>query len=206
MIKELRVIHILTMLSDARFLDFALKIDIELAESTRLNACPKCKGKLHFARYARKGRFLNLELPPNWNSFHSLCCSNEGCRKRSRPPSIRFAGRSPFSGTIVLLAKLLKSGGSQRSRISLSKELLVSERTIRRWLKFWQRVHERSVWWRKLASIWSLSGKTICDLWDLLHKSQKIKENPIEYLLLQSSELWSEIKLSVGRDPPAENA
>jgi len=206
MIRELRFINTLNLLSDARLLNYALKIDIEFSETARLKGCPECGSQLHFARYQRKGQFLNLNLPSDWNLFHSLCCASDTCRKRVRPLSIRFAGRSPFSSNLVLLAKLLQSGGSQRSVIALSKELLVSERTIRRWLRFWSHTHIKSTWWRKIASVWSLSGKTICDLWNLLQVNKKIKENPIEYLLSKSAELWSEIKLSVGRDFPAEDA
>jgi len=186
------------LLSDARFLNFALNLDIEFSEKARLKGCPECKGKLHFARYQRKGRLLEIDLPSEWNSFHGLCCASEGCRNRVRPLSVRFAGRSPFSGTLVLLTKLLRSGGSNRSVILLCKELQVSERTVRRWICYWKRVHEKSTWWRKLASIWSLSGKSLIDLWNLLLENKKTSENSFEHLILNSAELWQEIKFSDG--------
>lgn len=173
---------------------------MEFSEKARLKNCPECQGKLHYARYQRKGRLLERNLPSNWNSFHSLCCTSEGCRKRVRPLSVRFAGRSPFSTPLVLLVKLLTSGGAQRTIISLSKELHISERTIRRWLNFWKWVHAKSVWWRKLASIWSLSGKTLSELWNLILDEKKTIGNPVEYLLLNSAELWLEIKFFDG-DP-----
>jgi len=186
------------LLSDARFLNFASDLDLEFSEKTRLKGCPECGGKLHYARYQRKGRLLEIDLSSDWNSFHGLCCASEGCRRRVRPLSVRFAGRSPFCATLLLLVKLLTSGGSQRSVIALCKELRVSERTLRRWLNFWKRVHAKSVWWRKLSSIWSLSGKTLSELWNLLIKNKKIAENSFEYLILNSAELWYEIKFFDG--------
>lgn len=150
---------------NASFLEFAAKIDTEFAERACLKACPHCRGSLHFARYARKGRFIDITLPDNWSSFHSLCCSVEGCRKRVRPFSIRYAGRSPYSVALYLLAELIQSGGAKRSVIALCKELRVSERTIRRWQSFWKKVYAKSIWWRKTSSIWMLSGQTLYKLW-----------------------------------------
>ena len=111
---------------NASFLEFAIQIDLKFAEQARLKCCHHCGGKLHSARYQRKGRLLDLDLAEDWGSFHSLCCSVEGCRKRIRPLSIRYAGRSPFSLALFLLAELIQSRGSQRSIIALSKELGVS--------------------------------------------------------------------------------
>lgn len=179
-------------------MDFALHLDTEFSEKARLEGCPKCKGKLHYARYQRKGRLLEIALSADWNSFHGLCCAREGCRKRLRPLSVRFAGRSPFSGALVLLAKLLRSGGSDRCVILLCKELQVSERTIRRWICYWKRVHEKSRWWRKLASRWSSSGKSLIDLFNLILKNKKSLEISFQYLFLNSAELWQEIKFSDG--------
>jgi hypothetical protein len=194
------------LLSDASFLDFALKIDVEFSEKASLKGCPACGGRLHYARYLRKGRLLEIDLPQEWNLFQGLCCANETCRKRVRPLSIRFAGRSPFNGSLVLLAKLLISGGSKRTIISLCKALKVSERTVRRWIHFWKYVHARSTWWRKLASIWSLSGKSLSELWNILLENKKSPKNSFEYLILNSAELWCEIKFSDGGDLPAKDA
>lgn len=183
-----------------------MNLDAELSKKVREKACPKCGGALHFARYQRKGRILESDFSEDWNSFHSLCCAREGCRKRVRPLSVRFAGRSPFNGGLVLLARLLVSGGSKRSILLLSKELKVSERTLRRWLRFWNYVHKNSVWWRKIGAIWSLSGKTLENLWDLILKVKNNIKNSLEYLLATSAELWLEIKFFDGDLFPAKDA
>jgi hypothetical protein len=198
-------INISNLLSDARFFDFAIHIDAEFSKNARSTGCPKCGGALHSARYNRKGRLKDIASPQNWNLFHSLCCSNENCRKRVRPLSIRFAGRSPFSANLVILANLLVSGGSKRSIIVICRELKVSESTVRRWLRFWKTVHIKSVWWRKLTSIWSLSGKTFIDLWNLLLETKKSSQDAFEYLLLNSAKLWREITFTVGNLFPAKD-
>lgn len=153
---------------NASFLEFAIGVDIEFSEKAQLKGCPHCGGKLHFARYERKGRFVDLALPDDWGPFHSLCCSVDGCRKRMRPLSIRYAGRSPFSVALFLLAELIQSGGSKRSTTSLCKELNVSERTIRRWLLLWKRIYANSTWWQKIGSVWMLNGKRLHELWERL--------------------------------------
>lgn len=183
-----------------------MELDVEFSKNVQRKGCPHCGGKLHFARYERKGRFLEGVPFQGWNFFHSLCCANEGCRKRVRPLSIRFAGRSPYSGGLVLLAKLLISGASKQSIIALSKEIKVSERTLRRWVRLWNCVHKKSVWWRKIASVWNLNGKTLNDLWNSILKFKKNIKNAFEYLLLQSAELWHEIKFFDGDCCPAKDA
>jgi hypothetical protein len=191
---------------NASFLEFALRIDLEFSAQARLKPCIHCGGTLHSARYQRKGRLIDTTLPDNWGLFHSLCCSFEGCRKRVRPFSIRYAGRSPFSIALYLLAELIQSRGSNRSILSLCKELNISERTIRRWLSFWKKVYSKSTWWRKISSIWMLSGKSLSELWDLLLSIKKTSSETFQYLLINSSEIWSEIKLFVGYRPPAKDA
>ena len=191
---------------NASFLKFASRLDTEFAALARLKSCAHCGGTLHFARYTRKGRFIDLALPDDWSSFHSLCCSGEGCRKRVRPLSIRYAGQSPFSASLFLLAELIQSGGSKRSIISLSKELNVSERTIRRWLLLWKKIYINSTWWRKITSVWMINGKTLIDFWSLLFTIKKTDEDAFQYLLIKSAEIWNEIKLFVTYIIPAKDA
>jgi hypothetical protein len=191
---------------NASFLEFATRIDIEFSEKACLKGCLHCGGTLHFARYQRKGRLIDIALPDDWGSFHSLCCSAEGCRKRVRPLSIRYAGQSPFNVSLFLLAELIQSGGTERSIISLSKELSISERTIRRWLLLWKKIYTNSTWWRKIASVWMLSGKTLNDFWSLLLTTTKIYKDTFQYLLIKSAEIWSETKLFVTYKIPAKDA
>ena len=187
-----------SLVSNASFLGFAMDLDRKFCDKTRLKDCPHCGAKLHSACYERKGHNPENALPEGWNTFYGLCCSREGCRKRVRPPSVRFAGRSPCSSALVLLAQLLRSGGSQRSVIALCKMLKVSERTVRRWLRFWQVVCSRSRWWRELSSLRSLMGKSLEDLWTLFLEQAKNKESAFEQLISKSENLWDEIQFFVG--------
>jgi hypothetical protein len=204
--KELLLINTKNLLSNASFLEFALEIDQNFSDDARTKGCPHCGGALHYARYTRKSRTEAPEIPESWYYFHSLCCSNENCRKRLRPQSVRYAGRSPHNAGVLLLSKLLTSGGSMRSVIALSRELNVSERTIRRWLKFWKYIHQKSKWWRKLASIYNLNGKSLNNLWDLLLRNGESLKKSFSYLILKSSMLWGEITFSVGVNFPAKDA
>jgi len=93
-----------------------------------------------------------------------------------------------------------------RSIVALSKELDVSERTIRRWIKFWKHVHQKSKWWRKLSSVFSLNGKSVSDLLSLLIKNGKTIKDSFSYLIFNSAELWDEMTFSVGDGSPAKDA
>lgn len=178
---------------------------MDFSSRARELGCRYCNGKLHSAFYLRKGRLAELEIPDGWELFYSLCCSREGCRKRIRPPSVRYAGRSPNCSILVLLAHLITSGASQRSIQALSKELGISERTARRWLELWKRVFRISTWWRKLASLWNLSGQNLFVLWQMLLRSES-EHVAIKNILRKSADLWEECRFIVGPEPPAEVA
>jgi hypothetical protein len=187
-------------------LDFAACRDVEFAEEARKKGCPHCGGSLHYGRYYRKFRSLpDFEPPEGWALFASLCCSREGCRKRVRPLSLRYAGRSPHSVAVLLLCRFLKSGGSQKSTSALCKLLGISPRTVSRWLRLWRAAHSRSVWWRKIASRFGLHGKTFVDLHNTLVGLHSPK-TATELLLSECAQLWSEIRITDGEVAPAKHA
>jgi hypothetical protein len=98
----------------------------------------------------------------------------------------------------------VQSGGSERGVAALCL-LQVSERTVRRWLGFWQRAH-RTPWWREIAGRFSLSGKNLHDLWNQ-HFSHLCEHEARERLSSLLAPLWSHfITDGVGADPPAEDA
>lgn len=184
----------------ARFFAFAKQIDLDLAKSARAKGCPHCGGKLHSAAYFRSPRHAPDEGKVR---FHGLCCSAEGCRRRTRPQSIRFAGRSPFSSQILILARLFHAGPSERNCQQVASELSISLSTAKRWICCWRRVESRSKWWRSLSGGLGLSGQNLWGLWIKLITSDEVPE-PFEFLLEKSSSLWAEVKLIVGPEPPAE--
>ena len=216
-VKALREIHCLwtwscsaidisNIFGNTTFFAFAVTLDTELAESLRLKGCPKCSGTLNYGCYSRKSRSpFKAPLPENWDRFFSLCCSAEGCRVRVRPPSVRYAGRSPQNAGILLLAQLLKAGASQRSVRAICEELLISERTARRWLRFWKTVCRRSRWWAKLSGLLSLSGLSIIQLFHIYQADNRTR-TASEKITSETASLWAEMTISVGDSGYAKDA
>jgi hypothetical protein len=85
------------------------------------------------ANYPRKARGLDeeAERQGRYDLRLSLCCSREGCRRRTTPPSVRFLGRHVFVGTLVLL--VMRSGSCP-----IPPTPLPARQTRRRWRAFWQ--------------------------------------------------------------------
>ena len=190
----------------ARFFAFVLSLDKQLAEDLKIKGCVFCKGALHFSCYQRKSRSpFDTPLPDGWDTFFSLCCSKEGCRRRSRPLSIRYAGLSPHSAGVLLLCNLLRTGGAQRSIVTLCKELKVSERTVRRWLRFWKVACLQTKWWRELAGRFCLSGSCIINVIENLVKKHTVQLS-CEIISKETMNLWAEIRLNVGDQVSAEDA
>ena len=79
-----------SILSDARVWAFLKRVDAAEASVCRAARCPRCGGELHSATYLRKPYGLAADLRDDARRF-SLCCSV--CRRRVKPPSVRFFGR-----------------------------------------------------------------------------------------------------------------
>lgn len=123
--------------SDASFPSALLAIDEGLAESARARGCATCGAALHSARYPRKPRGGPWALGAEHDVRHSLCCSREGCRRRTTPGSVRFLGRRVYLAAVVVLAAVLGQGvsGSRASR--LSRLIGADRRTLERWRSWW---------------------------------------------------------------------
>jgi hypothetical protein len=80
-----------------------LQIDQDLAAETRLKGCPYCGGILHSACYPRKLEGPCVPQDSKANVRFSFCCSNDGCRRRVTPPSVRFLGRKRYLSAVVIL-------------------------------------------------------------------------------------------------------
>jgi hypothetical protein len=135
------------LLRDASFLELLRRMDVDLAEETRLAGCP-CGGVLHFARYRRKPRGGPENLPRECSVRESFCCSQDGCRRRSTPPSVLFLGRRVFFGLVVVLVPILREGLTPRRFRRLEKQLAVSRRTVRRWQRWWRESLPSTRFWR----------------------------------------------------------
>jgi hypothetical protein len=179
-------------------LAFVEKIDAELAAKCRSRGCPCCGGKPHSAAYFRVLRHAEVVEPLRFQSF---CCSKVGCRRRTRPLSVIFAGRSSFAASLILFFGLLRGGRNVRVAKRLAESVAVSISTAKRWLKFWASVESNSNWWRRLSGLHFLSGKSLADLWARLSLSSSAPE---ETLIRCAADLWPEITLSGAPAPPAE--
>ena len=136
------------LLHDASFFELLRRMDVDLAEETRLAGC-RCGGVLHFARYRRKPRGGPRSLPRECSVRESFCCSEEGCRRRSPPPSVLFLGRRVFYGVVVVLVPILREGLTPRRFRRLAKQLAVSRRTVRRWQRWWREMMPLTALWRQ---------------------------------------------------------
>ena len=104
------------IVSDARVWDFLTQVDAAEAQACRAAGCPRCGGALHSASYPRKPHGLAAGLRDDVRRF-SLCCSV--CRRRVKPPSVRFFGRRFYVGALfVVVSALALSGGVRLQTVS----------------------------------------------------------------------------------------
>lgn len=125
-----------SLLGNASFFELLREIDLDLAGEARSAGC-RCGGALHAARYPRKPRGGPAGLGREHSLRESFCCSQEGCRRRTTPPSVRFLGRKVFFSVVILLVPILRDGLTPERFRRLEKELPVSRRTVRRWRQWW---------------------------------------------------------------------
>jgi hypothetical protein len=114
-----------------------IAVDDGLAAAVAAAGCRWCGGALHRGDYERKPRWglLGVGLE-GVGRRRSLCCGEEGCRRRTLPPSVVFLGRRVYLGAVVIAASVvaLALGSRRASRVKTG----VPVRTTRRWLAWWQ--------------------------------------------------------------------
>lgn len=136
-----------------------LQCDEELAAEARARGC-ECGGALHAARYARKPRGGPETLGPEMNVRFSFCCATEGCRRRVTPPSLRFLDRKVFFSVVVLLVPVLRDGPTPVRMRRLCEHFQVSERTVKRWIRFWRETFPTSRTWQAARRWFATPVKT----------------------------------------------
>jgi hypothetical protein len=132
---------------DASFWEFLFDVDQDLAATTKQEGC-SCGGRLHRANYRRKPRGGCKNLPESYRYRLSFCCDQDGCRKRTTPPSVRFLGRKLYLGAVVVLVAAMRQGPSPRRVRQLSELFDVDERTIVRWRVFWREHFLQTPFWK----------------------------------------------------------
>ena len=163
------------LLTDARFHNSLFDLDRLIAEQFRQSQCPLCFGNLNQSNFPRKPRGVPEETDPDYHIRFSLCCSNDGCRKRFTPPSMRFLSRKVYSSVVILLIFLLKPE-TDESRIETLNRLLgttLSVETLRRWRHFWTKDLPQTHTWKRLPIHRSLSQELPMSLLALFQETGK---------------------------------
>ena len=134
-------------LADQELFQLLEKVDADLTEEVRSTGCLLCGGKLHRGDYERKPRG-----GPQWELRFSLCCAQEGCRRRHTPPSVRFMGRRVYAGLVVALVSAMIHG-LKPERVKLLRQALgIDRRTLERWRQWWLVTFVESSFWREVRS------------------------------------------------------
>jgi len=135
-------------INEASFYDFLFKVDIDIASDVQKRPCQYCGGVLHSARYPRKPRGPRHLLTDDYATRLSFCCAEEGCRRRTTPPSVRFLGRKVYLGVVVILITALNHGLTRQRRQQLCDQLEINPQTFYRWLKWWRETFPVSRCWQ----------------------------------------------------------
>ena len=98
-----------SIFSNARVWAFLKQVDEAEAARCRSTGCGHCGAVLHSATYPRKPHGLAPELREDARRF-SFCCAD--CRRRVKPPSVRFFGRRfRVAPLFVVVSALALTGG-----------------------------------------------------------------------------------------------
>lgn len=143
----------LKILEDSRLYVMLLKCDEDLAATARASGC-SCGGVLHSARYARKPWGWVVAQPDGYDRRHSFCCAEDGCRKRTTPPSVRFLGPKVYLGAVVALVTALRHGANARRAAELRRAIGASRRTLARWRTWWRELFTATPFWRAARALW----------------------------------------------------
>lgn len=135
-------------------------IDRDLMDQAKKKGCPFCKNKLHQANYPRSPAGMPSEFREHYDARLSLCCS--ACRKRTTSPSVRFFGRRWFPAPIFVFICILQCGINERRLSQIKKHfgITVSERTWKRWRRWWREAFMTTKFWQQAKGIAPIDEKT----------------------------------------------
>lgn len=138
------------ILSSVLFFQGLWDLDEKISIEVQNTGC-SCGGCLHQANYPRRMFGLFQTIAELFEMRFSFCCDQENCRKRRTPPSVRFLGRRRFSFALVLLASVLTNGVNARRIAQLQGLVPVSEATLQRWRKWWQKEFVITPLWQEMC-------------------------------------------------------
>jgi hypothetical protein len=134
---------------EGKFLAALGEMDLKRALGVQHAGCPHCGGRLDRADYPRKPRGELGEAESSYQRRISLCCRNEGCRRRATPPSVRFLGRKVYFAALVVIASTIGREAVLVGRGRTREVRGVPVRTVRRWLWWWQTAFAQSAFWKE---------------------------------------------------------
>lgn len=128
-----------------------LLLDQDLARACQDAGCPHCGARLDRAPYRRKPRGGPGAIPEESEVRLSLCCSQEGCRRRRLPPSCLYWGRKVYWGPVILVVVTLRQqrlDGFSARRVR--EQFGITRSTLARWMAYFREVFPSSPWWQRL--------------------------------------------------------
>jgi hypothetical protein len=149
------------IISKNTFFEFLFQLDKEEFEKKHKQPCPCCnKGKLYSANYPRKPRGFPGELEDIINIRFSLCCSEEGCRRRYNPLSLRFFDRRVYFTAFFVFITCLRYGPTEYRLKKLKAVFGISSRTVIRWRKYWKIEFPETALSRELKGYLNITGSS----------------------------------------------
>jgi hypothetical protein len=112
--------------ADDAFFQSLREFDRTIFLEVKAKGCQDCGGSLDTSNIPRKPRGVGEKEETRF----SLCCREDGCRKRVTPPSLRFFGRKVYPAWVVILAL------DFCEKLGLSKG--IARQTLARWRTFWK--------------------------------------------------------------------
>lgn len=138
------------LLQTTNLFELLHRIDIDLADQQQKAGCPFCGSSLHYSNYQRQPRG-GPELPEEFSTRLSFCCSKENCRRRTLPKSTLFMDRRVYLRAVILIVTTLNQSKPQEySKNMLSKMLEANRKTINRWLAYFREIFPASQIWKRI--------------------------------------------------------
>jgi len=137
------------LFTDARLFSFIERIDADAVTSAHGEGCLLCGGPVDRADYDRKPRSVGGGFEGGHQRRPSLCCREDGCRRRKTPPQLLFLGRRVYLSVVVILVAAMCQGSTPSRLGAIERATGVSRRTIRRWLTWWKTAFPASNGWRE---------------------------------------------------------
>lgn len=139
------------LVQKANLFSLLYRIDQDLAESAKAKKCAFCQSRLDNSNYLRKPRGGPADIDEAHLVRFSLCCSREGCRRRTLPPSTRFDGRRVYWRCIILVVMALRQNQPESHSIGrLQRMFSISRQTITRWIRYFSEAFPAGEQWKRL--------------------------------------------------------